>query len=266
MTRRTMAERKRRAAERDIRRESLLVLLSRMQRGALLDNERPLLRAHVETALGEAAELRRTVAGQQTAIQAAHDRTAAAEAAIREMEQRAVDAEEQLRAYRAVEIEADRDRAEATLQRVRDADSLGAALAAVAEHDGLTPNAAHQFAAIAEAAESPRALLHEQARAHAIKLAEWKRRFANQGETIRDMGRANWEASTRAHAAEERAEAATRIGVRHMATAERYEAAWHSARRGRAAAEAALAAELPNVIAGQQARAADPDRAQLARP
>jgi hypothetical protein len=366
-----MAERKRRAAERDTRRESLLVLLSRMQRGALLDNERPLLRAHVETELGEADELRRTVQGQQTAIQAAHNRTTAAEDAIREMEQRALDAEEQLTAYRAVlgprpldtirkaeqraeqaeqrlaayeavfgpsavedfhkmqhrATTAERDlaaaeataqrwhreaqRASIALQRVRDADRLGAALAAVAE-----------------AAESPRALLDEQARAHAIELAEWKRRNANQGETIRDMARANWEANARAHAAEERAEAATRIGVRHMATAERYEAAWrsarrrarahaaeeqrvrgwlehwadrartaegdlatirnrdqlaaalltirdrafryraawHSARRGRAAAEAALAAELPDVIAGQQARAADPDRAQLARP
>lgn len=102
MTRRTMAERKRRAAERDTRREALLVLLSRMQRGALLDAERPLLFAHVKVEVREADELRRTVAGQQTAIQTAHDRTTAAEAAIREMEQRAVDAEEQLTAYRVV--------------------------------------------------------------------------------------------------------------------------------------------------------------------
>jgi hypothetical protein len=362
-----MAERKRRAAERDTRRESLLVLLSRARRGVpLTPAEAGLMFAHVEVELAEADELRRTVQGQQTAIQAAHNRTAAAEAAIREMEQRALDAEEQLTAYRAVlgprpldrirkaeqraeqaerralQLEKDaRDNgadahaehqrakaAERALQRVRDADTLGAALAVVAEHDGLTPDAARQFAAVAEAAESPRAQLDEQARAHAIELAEWKRRNANQGETIRDMARANWEANARAHAAEERAEAAARIGVRHMATAERYEAAWrsarrrarahaaeeqrvrgwlehwadrartaegdlatirnrdqlaaalltirdrafryraawHSARRGRAAAEAALAAELPDVIAGQQARAADPDRAQLARP
>jgi hypothetical protein len=494
--------------------------------------------AHVEVELAEADELRRTVQGQQTAIQAAHDRTTAAEAAIREAEdeaerfkadylsacqtiatmheaatgrtgmgpllgvvedvastrdaflaqqaradtldrlcreqrKRADDAEEHLAAYvdifgpdavddfhkmqhravtaeavtaetkrlmerrtttlreraeqaerRALQLEKDaRDNgadahaehqrakaAERALQRVRDADSLGAALAVVAEHDGLTPDAACQFAAVAEAAESPRALLDEQARAHAIELAEWKRRNANQGETIRDMGRANWEAHERVRVAEfhaadakERARVATvaalalraqtpdaaqaalariraartwgevwtplgmyygmtpeqagtearnrrteaertaeqRIEayrgevesadehtVRAMAardryraawrsarrrahahaaeeqrvrgwlehwadrarTAEgdlatirnrdqlaaalltirdrafRYRAAWHSARRGRAAAEAALAAELPDVIAGQQARAADEARAQLARP
>ncbi|MGW7197241.1 hypothetical protein [Streptomyces chryseus] len=100
--RRTMAERKRRAAERDTRRDSLLVLLSRMERGALLDTERPLLRAHVEAELAESNELRRTVQGQQTAVQRAHDRTLAAEDAIREAEQRAADAEAQLGMYRAI--------------------------------------------------------------------------------------------------------------------------------------------------------------------
>jgi chromosome segregation ATPase len=82
-----MAERKRRAAERATRRESLLVLLSRARRGVpLTPAEAALMFAHVEVELAEADELRRTVQGQQTAIQAAHDRTAAAEAAIVEAE------------------------------------------------------------------------------------------------------------------------------------------------------------------------------------
>ncbi|MER8086597.1 hypothetical protein ABTZ57_16040 [Streptomyces sp. NPDC094048] len=103
MARRTMAERKRRTAERDTRRESLLVLLSRMQRGALLDAERPLLQAHVEAELSDADELRRTVAGQQTAIQRQAAQLEAAHDAIREAEQYAIDYREQLHMYRAVE-------------------------------------------------------------------------------------------------------------------------------------------------------------------
>jgi hypothetical protein len=88
MTRRTMAERKRRASERDARRESLLVLLSRTRRGvALTPAEAARLFAHVEVELAEADELRRTVAGQQTAIQAAGRRADAADAVIVEVEQ-----------------------------------------------------------------------------------------------------------------------------------------------------------------------------------
>jgi hypothetical protein len=370
MTRRTMAERKRRAAERATRRDALLVLLSRMQRGALLDTERTLLRAHVETELGEADELRRTVAGQQTAIQAAHDRTAAAEDAIREMEQRAVDAEEQLRMYRVVygegsdhavtivrqydaahqaaeqraeaaerqigilsavdegrahgaqRIMNERDewqqRAEtaegqlysrrrtlaavlarpaetpfdelteyaalvltrsgeriiAAVQRAEQAEAalaeLAQALRLTREYVGedllpavegwswydalrrhaprelgdtpeLTPQAAAVHRAFVEAADSPRAQLDEQARAHAIELAEWKRRNANQGETIRDMGRANWEANARALAAEHRAD--------------RYRTAWFACRRDRRADRAAMAAELPLAQAVERVRA-----------
>ncbi|MFJ7267270.1 hypothetical protein ACIQV3_11495 [Streptomyces sp. NPDC099050] len=80
MTRRTMSERRHRASDRDARRESLLVLLDRAQRGAALTAaEAALLRAHVTAELSEADELRRTVAGQQTAIQRAHDRTRATE-------------------------------------------------------------------------------------------------------------------------------------------------------------------------------------------
>jgi hypothetical protein len=98
-----MAERKRRAVERDTRRESLFVLLSRARRGVpLTPAEAALMFAHVEVELAEADELRRTVQGQQTAIQAAYDRTAAAEDAIGEAEQRAETAKQRLAGYEAV--------------------------------------------------------------------------------------------------------------------------------------------------------------------
>ncbi|MGI5353461.1 hypothetical protein ACQEU8_36660 [Streptomyces sp. CA-250714] len=85
------------AEERQARRDSLLVLLSRAQRGVLTPSEAGLLRAHVET------ELR------------------AADRAV----QRAVDAEEQLRAYRAVtaqrsEWQQRAEQAEAAVDRVRE--------------------------------------------------------------------------------------------------------------------------------------------------
>ncbi|MET9468505.1 hypothetical protein ABZY44_27700 [Streptomyces sp. NPDC006544] len=101
MSRRTMAERRRSAADRDARRQSLDVLLDRAQRGVPLSAaEAALLRAHVTAELTEADELRRTVAGQQSAMQRAHDRTRAAEAAIVEAEQRADTAEHTLAAAR----------------------------------------------------------------------------------------------------------------------------------------------------------------------
>lgn len=49
-------------AARWARREPLLVLLSRMQRGVLLDAERPLLRAAVETELADGDQAHRQVA------------------------------------------------------------------------------------------------------------------------------------------------------------------------------------------------------------
>ncbi|AVH58399.1 MULTISPECIES: hypothetical protein [Streptomyces] len=317
MTRRTMAERKRRAAERDTRRESLFVLLSRARRGVpLTPAEAALMFAHVEVELTEADELRRTVAGQQTAIQAAHNRTAAAEDAIREAEQRAEQAEEHLARIRSMadawerrlpatirtataaeavrraangddspvmfaftaektaeeqlakaqrrgdiwkakahEIEEHRDRGEATLQRVRDADGLGAALAAVAEHDGLTPDAARAHAAFTEAAESPRARLAEQQRAHEIELATVRR-------TLSDSETLGHRLLQRAERAEERLAVERRRGdgwQRHALDADhkadRYRTAWFAARRDRRADRAAMAAELPLVHAGRRALA-----------
>ncbi|MFD5057414.1 hypothetical protein [Streptomyces sp. NPDC058394] len=125
MARRTMAERKRRATDRDARRESLLVLLSRVQREVpIAPVEASLLRAHVEVEISESDELRRTVAGQQNEIQRQGAQLEAAHEAIQEAEQErerirteyeqllgrwrdteqaAADYREQLRMYRAVE-------------------------------------------------------------------------------------------------------------------------------------------------------------------
>jgi phage shock protein A len=104
MARRTMVERKRRAADRQTRRESLLVLLSRVQRGVpITPAEASLLRAHVEVEIGESNELRRTVQGQQNEIQRQGRQLDAAHTAIEEAEQAAADYREQVAAYRAVE-------------------------------------------------------------------------------------------------------------------------------------------------------------------
>ncbi|OKJ42293.1 hypothetical protein [Streptomyces sp. CB01580] len=105
MARRTMAYRRRRAAEREQRREVLAHLLSRSDRGVLTDTERPLLRAHVEAELRESDDLRRTINGQQRRIERFIAQLAAAHDAIREAEQDAADAREQLRAYRTAEAQ-----------------------------------------------------------------------------------------------------------------------------------------------------------------
>ncbi|QKN87576.1 hypothetical protein SEA_HFRANCETTE_50 [Streptomyces phage HFrancette] len=105
MARRTMAARRRRAAERQARREVLAHLLSRVDRGVITDAERPLLRAHVEAELRESDDLRRTVQGQQTVIQRQAAQLDAAHDAIREAEQDAADAHEQLHTHRVVEAQ-----------------------------------------------------------------------------------------------------------------------------------------------------------------
>ncbi|WP_405508823.1 hypothetical protein OG323_22655 [Streptomyces cyaneofuscatus] len=93
--------RQRAAAERAARRDSLLVLLSRIQRGIpVTPTEAALLRAHVEVELTD-ADTARAVLGHQEAQH--RQQLAAAHDAIREAEQDAADLGEQLRAYRAVE-------------------------------------------------------------------------------------------------------------------------------------------------------------------
>jgi hypothetical protein len=154
------------------------------------------------------------------------------------------------------------DRADATLQRVRDAETLADALAAVAEHDGLTPDAARATANIAAAAEAPAAIDAERDRAHAIALAEANRRADNAwacaykaeatlarisdarqsadvwtaigmhyGWTPEQAGQAaRTRRTTDERHAEQRAEAARRISEEQAADAARFRAAWHSAR------------------------------------
>ncbi|MFD3790798.1 hypothetical protein [Streptomyces cyaneofuscatus] len=93
--------RQRAAAERTARRDSLLVLLSRIQRGIpLTPTEGALLRAHVEVELTDADQARAALGRQEAQHR---QQLAAAHAAIREAEQDAADLGEQLRAYRAVE-------------------------------------------------------------------------------------------------------------------------------------------------------------------
>ncbi|MER0481605.1 hypothetical protein ABR737_25260 [Streptomyces sp. Edi2] len=83
-----MSRRTQRAAERDARRESLVVLLARVQRGVpLTAAESDLLRAHVEAELAEGDQARRSAAGQAAAVRREQQRTRAAEAAITEAEQ-----------------------------------------------------------------------------------------------------------------------------------------------------------------------------------
>ncbi|WHM36297.1 hypothetical protein [Streptomyces sp. BPTC-684] len=88
MNRRTHA-----AAERATRRESLSVLLDRVQLGKPLTSaEAALLRAHVEGELADGDQARRSAAGQSAAVRREQQRTRAAEAAIVEAEQQLANA------------------------------------------------------------------------------------------------------------------------------------------------------------------------------
>ncbi|MGW7197240.1 hypothetical protein [Streptomyces chryseus] len=146
----------------------------------------------------------------------------------------------------------DMKRAEAALDRVRNAPSLGAALAAVADYDGLNPARARIQAEFTEAADSTRARLDEQAREHAIELATMARR-ASAAETTLDRVRAarQWadvwtalgmhygltsqqagqEARARRTTAERRADGWRQHALTADARADRHLAAWRSARR-----------------------------------
>lgn len=74
-------------ATREERRESLLVLLARLDRGPLTEPEQALLRTHIEAETTEADQLRRTIAGQQATIQRQAAQLDAAHTAIEEAEQ-----------------------------------------------------------------------------------------------------------------------------------------------------------------------------------
>ncbi|WND36941.1 hypothetical protein RI578_22805 [Streptomyces sp. BB1-1-1] len=202
-------KRDRRRAEteqlRTARRDTLSILLSRAQRGVLSRDEGALLRTHVEAELADGDTARASERGQQRAMERHRQRVEAAEATIAELErdlaeqrpklsdsetlghrllQRAERAEGELAAVRNQlhdvkarrdDARAGRQDAERALARVRQADTLGAALAAVAQYDGLTPQAAAAQAAITDRADTLDARLAEQAREHAVELATVKR-------------------------------------------------------------------------------------------
>lgn len=155
---------------------------------------------------------------------------------------------------------------DATLQRVRDADSLGAALAAVAEHDGIAPTSARLQGAYAEAAETVEARLAEQQRAHEISHASWQQAYRECGAVVveqrtradlaeqrlaaaHNLASAQGETIGRLlladRAAEQRADRTIRLLQRNIrateARADRNFTAWRSARRRAAAEQAANA-------------------------
>ncbi|MGW8374284.1 hypothetical protein [Streptomyces sp. ODS28] len=68
------------------RRETLLALLARAERGVLTPAEAARLRALVEAELDDADTARRSAGGQQAAVRRAQHRLDAAEEAIREIE------------------------------------------------------------------------------------------------------------------------------------------------------------------------------------
>ncbi|MFJ6707010.1 MULTISPECIES: hypothetical protein [unclassified Streptomyces] len=128
-----MTTRRSRRAERETllaaRRDSLLVLLSRVQRGTpLTADEGALLRTHVEAELRDSDQYRRTAGGAQAAAAQLRSRITAAEAAIVETEQRTEEAEGTVAALRAElrdvrlrrdDARAGRDDAERALDRER---------------------------------------------------------------------------------------------------------------------------------------------------
>lgn len=244
--------------DRTDRRAVVDVLLDRTRRGVLSAAEAALLCEHVREEQRLADESRRAMAGTTQALERHRE---AADAAIVEAEQRAETAAGKLsdsetlghrllqRAERAEEQLAHvergdaaathlansaatawqqrADRALAALARVRNAQTLGDALAAVAEHDGLSPTAAHIHGRILDRADSTEARLAEQQREHDIALATERRRTEGWKRNARDAER--------------------RAG--------RYYVAWLAARRDRYADRAAMATELPLAQAIERVRA-----------
>lgn len=237
MTRPQQRAPKGRDRDRDDRRAVVDVLLARAQRGALSSAEGALLAEHVREEQRLADETRRTMAGVTRALDRHRE---AADAAIVEAEQRAEAAEQQLAHVEqgdaaaihlansaATAWQQRADQALAVLVRVRNAQTLGDALAAVAEHDGLSPTAARVHGRMLDRADTTEARLAEQQRAHDIALATERRRTEA------------WAQQTR--------EAERQAG--------RYRIAWLAARRDRYADRAAMAAELPLAHAVDRVRA-----------
>lgn len=258
MTRPQQRAPKGRTRDRDDRRAVVDVLLARAARGVLTTAEGALLAEHVREEQRLTDATRRAMAGTTQALDRHRE---AADAAIVEAEQRAEAVEQQL-----AHVQAERDRlardvetmhdginaavreacaerrqhrqalAEqrarvdqvlAVLAHIRNAQSLGDVLAAVAEHDGLSPTAARVHGRMLDRADTTEARLAEQQRAHDIALATERRRTEG------------WRQHTR--------EAERQAG--------RYRIAWLAARRDRYADRAAMAAELPLAQAVNRVRA-----------
>ncbi|WP_432194737.1 hypothetical protein [Streptomyces sp. bgisy027] len=226
------------------RRAVVDVLLARAARGVLSAVEGALLAEHVREEQRLADENRRAMAGTTQAF-AKHRE--AADAEIRRLEgerdrlardveamhdginNAAREAFAQRRQHRdaLAEQRAHVDQVLAVLARVRNSQSLGDALAAVAEHDGMSPTAARVHARILDRADSTEARLAEQQRDHDIALARERRHTMAAAEEAREQ--------------------------RHRA--HRYRTAWFAARRDRRADRAAMAAELPLAQAVERVRA-----------
>ncbi|MFD7994530.1 coiled-coil domain-containing protein [Streptomyces mexicanus] len=161
---------------RTARRETLLVLLSRVRRGvALTPQESALLFTHVEAEIVEGDRARESERGQQRAMERNRKTIEAADIAIRELEQRAADAEEQLRQYRAVfgtpgedavtAVRAAEERAEAAEQAIR-------------ELEQRAENFEHRAKVMEQRAEQAEEL--SRAAHQASNEAEWARAWAEQ--------------------------------------------------------------------------------------
>lgn len=102
------------------RRRTLSALLSRAKRGVLSSDEAALLCMHVEAELAEGDAARASERGQQRAMERHRQTVQAADAAIRETEQRAEQAEAELAAYREIEEQHRADRVGGMMQRTVD--------------------------------------------------------------------------------------------------------------------------------------------------
>ncbi|MCX5362898.1 hypothetical protein OG864_29810 [Streptomyces sp. NBC_00124] len=275
------------AQRRRDRRDLLDNLLGRALRGRLTVTEAALLAEQVREEQRAYDQTRRSLGETTDALTKNRE---AADAAVQEQEERAKRAEQQLAGYvtvfgpRAVDdfhaMQHRAKRAEAALDRVRDAQRLGEALAAVAEYDGLTPEAARANAAFIDAADSTTARLAEQQREHAIALATVRKTLsesetlghlllkrAEQAEAAVAQTKGLMDRRTRTlHQRAETAETQHAQINRHLDRmrtraeqaehcAARYRLAWLAARRDRKADRAAMAAELPLLRAGQHALA-----------
>jgi hypothetical protein len=106
---------------RTARREALKALLSRARRGvALSGDEAALLSMHVEAEIAEGDAARASERGQQRAMDRHRQTVEAADAAIRETEQRAEQAEAELAVYREIEEQHRADPRRGMMQRTVD--------------------------------------------------------------------------------------------------------------------------------------------------